>query len=526
MPGLELEAADGCGRISIPAGETVIGRGPFLGIADKRVSRKHGVLEVVGEKLRIKSVHVNPCFYQPPHKKQFLPLEKDKWQWLDEGDSFSLLPDKFVFKVVSTQSDMDCTLSNSQNIDEVDGKALKSTSEVHEASKVAEERSRSTSDTVSKAQLLSANWNERVQRTKPIQRKRDLPTWMLQEGLDVRPLSASPVKTGARRRKCKVEQKAPEECPQARKRMSPADDSVKNEECEKEHQKRSRIKTEHKGHTAVLKEAPASRVSEDTDNLEIGNKNTELQRTESPKEDKICQPKNESLEHNQTPKPQLPTQIHRRKWSEREKQESLDESPPAPHRELPQSPVHSSADEGTDASPTGQIGGSMRNEDTSQGSTQTSSKRMPCVYGQQCYRKNPVHFQQFSHPGDSDFQDASKESQEDIDERPECPYGTDCYRKNLQHKLEYKHTKPPERESGRPKRKTAKKGKSVLEDDSDDDGEPNAYDLEDSFIDDEEEEEYEPTDEDSDYEPDPEEKDSEDMSTLLKEANTFVKTRK
>ncbi|XP_078505713.1 aprataxin and PNK-like factor isoform X3 [Lissotriton helveticus] len=421
---------------------------------------------------------------------------------------------------------MDCTLSNSQNIDEVEEKALESTSEVHEASKVTEERSRSTSDTASKKQLPSANWNESMQQTKPIQRKRDLPTWMLQEGLDVRPLSAPPAKTVARRRKYKVEQKAPEECPQARKRLSPADDSVRDEECEKQPEKRSRIQTEPKGHTAVLKEAPALRVSKGTDNLEIDNKNTEQQRTESPKEDKICQPKNESLEHNQTPKPQLPTEIHRRKWSEREKQDILEESPPAPHPELPQSRVRSTADEETDASPTGHTGGSVRNEDTSQGSTQTSSKRMPCVYGQQCYRKNPVHFQQFSHPGDSDFQDVSKESQEDIDDRPECPYGTDCYRKNPQHKLEYKHTKSPERESGRPKRKTSKKGKSVLEEDSDDDGEPNLYDLEDSFIDDEEEEEYEPTDEDSDYEPDFEEKDSEDMNTLLKEANTFVKTRK
>ncbi|XP_069090181.1 aprataxin and PNK-like factor isoform X3 [Pleurodeles waltl] len=473
MPALELEAADGCGRISLPAGETVIGRGPFLGIADKRVSRNHGVLEVVGEKLRIRSVHVNPCFYQPSHKKQFLPLEKDKWQWLEEGDSFSLLPDKFVFKVVASQPDIDCTLSNSQNIDvEIEENELESTSEVHEGSKVEKEKPCSTSHTVCKAQLPSANWNKGMQQTKPIQRKRDLPPWMLQEGLDIRPLSDSPAKGVARRRKCKMEQKTPEECPEARKRLSPSEDSVRTEECEKEHQTKSRIKIEQTGRAAALK---------------------------------MC----------------------RRQRSDSKTQEGLDESRPAPHHELPQSPVHSTDEQYMDAScsPSGQVGGSVYNEDTSQGSTQTSNKRIPCVYGQQCYRKNPVHFQQFSHPGDSDFDDTSKESQEDNDERPECPYGTDCYRKNPQHKLEYKHTKPPQRESGRPARKATKKGKSVMEDESDDDGEPNVYDLEDSFIDDEEEE-YEPTDEDSDYEPGPEEKDTEDMDTLLKEANTFVKTRK
>lgn len=45
----------------------------------------------------------------------------------------------------------------------------------------------------------------------------------------------------------------------------------------------------------------------------------------------------------------------------------------------------------------------------------------------QCWfrcRKNPVHFQECSHPGDTDYEE-EKEEEED---RPECPYGTDCYR--------------------------------------------------------------------------------------------------
>lgn len=68
-------------------------------------------------------------------------------------------------------------------------------------------------------------------------------------------------------------------------------------------------------------------------------------------------------------------------------------------------------------------------------------------------------------------------------------------------------------------------GKRALEEDSDNDGEPNEYDLNDSFIDDEEEE-CEPTDEDSDWEPSSEDKDNEDVETLVKEANRFVKTKK
>ncbi|XP_075060035.1 aprataxin and PNK-like factor isoform X2 [Mixophyes fleayi] len=144
----------------------------------------------------------------------------------------------------------------------------------------------------------------------------------------------------------------------------------------------------------------------------------------------------------------------------------------------------------------------------SPGSPQASQRRTPCMYGEKCYRKNPTHFQEFSHPGDSDF--VENESQDDSDDRPECPYGTDCYRKNPQHKLEYKHTKPP--------------AKSVLDDDSDNDGKPNEYNLEDSFIDDEED--FENTDEDSDWMPESEEKDSEDMKQLLKEAKRFVRGKR
>lgn len=59
----------------------------------------------------------------------------------------------------------------------------------------------------------------------------------------------------------------------------------------------------------------------------------------------------------------------------------------------------------------------------------------------------------------------------------------------------------------------------------DDEGQPNEYDLDDSFLDDEEEE-YEPTDEDSDWEPGKEDEDKEDMEELLKEAKTFMKRKK
>ncbi|NXO28992.1 APLF factor, partial [Cisticola juncidis] len=158
-----------------------------------------------------------------------------------------------------------------------------------------------------------------------------------------------------------------------------------------------------------------------------------------------------------------------------------------------------------------EVSDSARSADASESSKQMKHKRTPCMYGSGCYRRNPVHFQQFSHPGDDDYGDVEV-AQGDDDSRPECPYGTACYRKNPQHKLEYKHSAPP--------------GKRAVKKDGVNDGAGNEYDLSDSFIDDEEEEECEPTDEDSDWEPSSEEKDNEDVETLVQEARRFVRVKK
>uniref|UniRef100_A0A8C0F1V1 Aprataxin and PNKP like factor n=1 Tax=Bubo bubo TaxID=30461 RepID=A0A8C0F1V1_BUBBB len=171
-----------------------------------------------------------------------------------------------------------------------------------------------------------------------------------------------------------------------------------------------------------------------------------------------------------------------------------------------------------------EISDSTRSADASEGSKQIKHKRTPCMYGTGCYRKNPIHFQQFSHPNDDDYHEMETVTQDDSDNRPECPYGTACYRKNPQHKLEYKHSAPPVTER-RTRQRTSKNGKRAVGKDGANDDEANEYDLNDGFIDDEEEE-CEPTDEDSDWEPSSEDKDNEDVETLLQEARKFVKTKK
>uniref|UniRef100_A0A9L0R6X2 Aprataxin and PNK-like factor n=1 Tax=Equus caballus TaxID=9796 RepID=A0A9L0R6X2_HORSE len=204
--GFELQPQDGGPRVALAPGETVIGRGPLLGITDKRVSRRHAILEVADGQLRIKPIHTNPCFCLSTEKSQFLPLEINLWHQLNPGDSFSLLVDKYIFRVFSTHSEMEmkCTLRNSQMLDEdnVLNETPKSSSiNLPDETAGAPQLERSTE--VAKTQTATAKSvsfpgecrDVSKQQSNPAQRKRILPAWMLTEDLRDQNLSA-PVLTG------------------------------------------------------------------------------------------------------------------------------------------------------------------------------------------------------------------------------------------------------------------------------------------------------------------------------------------
>ncbi|KAK0149070.1 Aprataxin and PNK-like factor [Merluccius polli] len=100
LAGYELVPLDGGGRIPLPEGETLLGRGPLLGVHDKRVSRQHGVLENQNGRLRLKPIHVNPCFsLQAGQLDSPQPLERDRWHTLGHGELFSLMPGRFIYRV-------------------------------------------------------------------------------------------------------------------------------------------------------------------------------------------------------------------------------------------------------------------------------------------------------------------------------------------------------------------------------------------------------------------------------------------
>lgn len=490
MPGFELEQVDGGlggEPIDLPHGDTVIGRGPFLSVSDKRVSRNHGILENVDGQLRLKSTHVNPCFVQTSPDASPQPLEKDQWHCLKDGSIFSLLPGKCIYRVRAIAEER--TPRNSQGFEEEEADdevmEIEMVSETEQNSK----SSRSCEETLAytpQAKNSPSFVYESTTRANPAackqvgddplsscksdtpdsltpRKKRVLPAWMT----NVAPaaLNTSPAQVAAKRAPARTVRSTPSskhpagpKRPRARLPSLSGDEDeekgVEEEEdveegCSKAPRKRARrlrSDTEESQDQVPVPKSSQERPAEDEDANAAQKTDDEEKKNESKR-----------AEDSQRSKAGGSTLMH----------------------------------------------GGGGNSQTDVQQKAKVQRRTPCPYGTSCYRKNPIHFQERSHPGDDDYEDEQNDEDGEDDDRPECPYGTDCYRKNPLHKKEYKHTKPPAP-------------------DDDDDEDEDQY--ENSFINDDSEEEV--VDEDSDYVPESGDSGKEDVKRLKKEAKAFLERKK
>jgi hypothetical protein len=80
--------------------------------------------------------------------------------------------------------------------------------------------------------------------------------------------------------------------------------------------------------------------------------------------------------------------------------------------------------------------------------TTTSAPRRQCLYGHDCYNRNPQHKRDFSHPGDADWHGAGRDTSAQTTTvttqfvhmpRRQCMFGHECYNKNPQHKRDFSH---------------------------------------------------------------------------------------
>ncbi|XP_007476784.1 aprataxin and PNK-like factor isoform X2 [Monodelphis domestica] len=460
---------------------------PCCLITDKRISRRHAILEVLDNQLRIKPTHINPCFHQSSEKSQLLPLETNKWHWLNPGDSFSLLVDKYTFRVFSTHPEIECTLRNSQMLDE---------DELFDESPTSPP--------------FSAKYRNSSEQPNSVQRKRILPAWMIEGDLNVQSLEIPFTQEDNGVTKERIHMHATSS--KGKKRLSSSEKS-ENIGAEQDPKRRHRA-DDQEDYTSSSKEANGS-----SDVISVTKIEAKSERSEIPRDQIVEDLHDQDCEHRISPRNKI------NKTDENKKNVSIEysENPKIHQDKLLQKKIQG-LDPEQSSNP--EASSSTTSIAVAQDFGGNHPRRTPCFYGASCYRKNPIHFQQFSHPSDGDYRDTQVMNQDEVDNRPECPYGTSCYRKNPQHKIEYKHSKPTEMKIRRSRHKANKKGASVL-DNSDNDGPPNEYDLSDSFLDDDEEEESEPTDEDSDWEPTNEDQEGEeDVEELLKEAKKFMKRNK
>nr|XP_020666973.1 aprataxin and PNK-like factor isoform X1 [Pogona vitticeps] len=504
MSGFELAPVDGGCPVVLPPGETVIGRGALLGITDKRVSRKHAILKVAGNQLSIKPVHINPCFYRPNENGQLLPLDTDKWHQLSSGDSFSLLVDKYVFKILFSPSESLQRKNCSHNVEDMSDQipaTLQSTKMPHRQPAVQEIKFSSKSQflegyaVLEKATEIPNKHSTTICDTEKqhfTQRKRALPAWMLQTDVTMQNPSASVPERGD------------------------------SEKIKKAHGKKKITENEAGLETQHVQ---GTSIKPDVERIEKAESRSVPQGTESSAE--RC---NRLLE-NEEPGLNLDVQTCQSTRTGRtgNRLESINSKPEWDSQdEASASSVHQGEiqDRALNQATERDVSNLAGSQGVSQSSNIPRHQRTACQYGRSCYRKNPIHFQQFSHPGDSDYYVTEAVSQADTDNRPECPYGVSCYRKNPQHRLEYKHTAPPESERRQTRPKAAKKGRWAFSDKNAHDDESDGCNPSDSFLDHEESEKCDSTDEDSDWDPDIEDQDNEDFDTLLKEAQNFAKSKK
>ncbi|KAI3353594.1 hypothetical protein L3Q82_020115, partial [Scortum barcoo] len=451
MSGFELRPVSGGAPVQLPPGETVLGRGPLLGISDKRVSRLHGLLENLNGQLRLKPTHLNPCFVQSSLTDDPRPLQRDSWYPLHHGDFFSLLPGQFVYRVVETEEE-DRTPRNSQMFEEEEEEedvplSLRPDVEPRPPVGQTPPRRRRTQQQLGQTKLTHKDSEPAEEAddgrsvvAPSVPKRRVLPAWMMAAvAAPHTSSSSSRPKVQSAVKRSKGPAAAPASISTKRAAATPAGTSSPEE-----------VELGERG----MPKKRRRKMSDDEEEAAQSKTVSGAVRDTVPRVFQV-----------------VPSAAARSELSDDEGRGG--ETSAAAVNAATRTSASANGDER-----------SKNGGETNKGGESARPKarlRTPCPYGKDCYRKNPIHFQESSHPGDTDYEEEEEEG-----ERPECPYGTDCYRSGVTQLLS-----PDEREAWKGMmgnlRRTASKKAPVDEDEEDDD----------SFIDDDSED----AGNDSDYAP-------------------------
>ncbi|RDD42534.1 Aprataxin and PNK-like factor [Trichoplax sp. H2] len=585
------------GKITeIKPGTVTIGRGPFLEVTEKRVSRKHAELKYLDEKLILIPTHSNPCFYRAAGQDKFDVLPRNVEKELQNGDEVSLLPSDLYYQVVINSSQKkDKNLQGNEGEGRSIDRKQSVKSKVHDSSHPAWALSdikdtssvdEPTSSCTSKQSIANEpsstadTSNSNKQHTErdspcsnvedepfsteyvPLSKKRKLPSWLA----DLAPAGSnlSNVATSSKQQ--------PTKKPKASNKATTKPAVTKTKVTDNDNTSSTNVSNK----AEVKKQTTVRSTIENDINLDNGistsvskNSNKDMQSTKAETHVTRNKANFSDDDEDETPIPKSRKALTRRDtvsdedgdWNDNRKISKTknvfvsDESDDMQERRDAAVVKKSVEEEKKGQTTSHQPKARTTSQDSQQRSSITTESEesqksnkltkhksiKKCPYGAKCYRKNPQHLIEYSHPSADGSPNVSDES--DDDDLPVCPFGASCYRKNLQHFKEYSHLKKQtaatttattrkqtgSRASVRIKAqpKNAKNRKSALDGDSDDDGGINSYDYNDSFIDDDDiDEESSSYGENTTDDPDFNVSDTdEEIGVLLDEAKDFVGQR-
>ncbi|CAI9722062.1 aprataxin and PNK-like factor isoform X1 [Octopus vulgaris] len=497
MSGIVLRPIDGGESITVPTdSQTVIGRGNFLQVLDKRVSRNHGMLEVVDGTLFLTPTHANPCFYQKKGTKDRLALPKDQQKRLEAGDMFGLLQDKFFYEVTYGTVQNGKVEQKELSTTEKDGKEVKkdSNKETTEKDTVKKEEKPPEKDVKKEVKDEEKKKDaNKLNDTKPTEASKETSP----EAAATKDNSNTAVKQEEKANPTSKEDTKKElsDAPNSKKRkLSEAADNTSEttttetpEQKEKPQKANTRsgvddfvIGDEYSDDDLRYRRRTYKEDDDDDENDEdfiawddddSGSDWEKKRGTSRGRGKGRGSPKKLSLKPR-GPGKSVGRKRRRRRNCDEDSDEELDSYIPRPSRRRAAARAQKEEEEGEEEEEEEEgeeeeVEEEEEEEDSSKKAGPEKKERVPCQYGDKCFRKNASHLKEFSHPCDEDVKGTEKdvsqtggEEQErkerknaNKQEKPECQYGVACYRKTAQHRKEYKHTIQPE-PVNRPKRMT------------------------------------------------------------------------
>ncbi|VEN51331.1 unnamed protein product [Callosobruchus maculatus] len=363
--------------IAFAKGDHVIGRGD-LKCNDKRVSRRHAIISVRDDAAELKAIHINPCFFKSSNGKSIKTLAQDTNIELHDGDMFALVADKFWFRV---------KLMNGKGVDDDRRLSKRNQNDEQETSSNKRAKIDVTSNTQDRP-VDTTKFLENIQQivSEDYRNTLDDSNNDSNESVDLLTLM------------------------QTRENELDSNSSLNATQ---------NVETQNNGQDHSEAEKLSNSEAEAASNPENIYQTTEDDATKETNIAENSYSKSEPVSVKTEPK-------------EDEDDSLKTEVPEGFSATVKKEPKI----EPTEYDSRGASSSSAAAASTS-GTSNKIARRDRCWYGASCYRKNPIHRQDFSHPGDADY-----DSDPD-DDRPSCPFGNGCYRTNMDHRRQYKHSARP-----------------------------------------------------------------------------------